>query len=227
MQFDPAALGVSPGHEEWVAKLFNVATMLGALQLFVVLDTYRSKDVAASDLVLEGFARLDVAAIIVRMQGARLAEIDPAADAALAQALPASSVKHVLLYRGVAHDVDVGLDVRFLNKKLGALVEGGAMGEPTSTLVHTDSRWQRAHLLHVFLQQVPVLTVVVPTLASLGNAVERSKRALLPVALVHTVADAEYEEEEEPAPAKRASEAPADPAPKKKAKAAPAPAALE
>ena len=40
---DTEAHGCAPGGEDWMAKLLNVAAILGAVQLFVTLDAYRAE----------------------------------------------------------------------------------------------------------------------------------------------------------------------------------------
>lgn len=204
--------------QEWVAKLFNVAAVLKAVEVFVVLDNYRAKDVAPADLVLDGFARVDVSAVIRHVLAAKASTVaDPDADTFLTQSMPPTSLKHVVLFQGLVPELDLAIDVRFMTKKVGAVVTdvaGASQSEPTTTLVHSDARWQRAHFMHFFLNQKPVLTVMLPSLASVGSAVERAKRALQPVALVHHIEGACFEEEEEP-PAASASA----PAQKKKPKA--------
>ena len=109
---------------------------------------------------------------------------------------PAAALKHLALFEGMQDGLDAAVDVRVMHKKPAAEVEGGAV-EPTTTIAHPSGRWQRANLVHVFAEQLPVLTFAVPLLSSAAGSADRIKQALQPVALAEMPADASYDEEEE------------------------------
>ena len=216
---DAEAHGGAGGGEDWMAKLLNVAALFGAVELFLLLDAYRAKDVPPADLVLEGFARVDAAALVRQVAGCPPAPYRH--EDWSEPAFPASSAKHVAIFGGCVPEVDLAVDTRRMTKRAGAAVEEYPR-DPSAAVLHPQGRWQRANLVNVFFQKRPVLAFMVPTLESMG--VERARRALVPASVVVELDGASFEEEEPEEPqaaaAPAAAAAAAAPRPKKAARVA-------
>jgi len=60
-QYAPAA------SRDWIIKLLNLAVMLGAVELLIALDTYRSKRDENKELSMHAFARVDLSKIVNAM----------------------------------------------------------------------------------------------------------------------------------------------------------------
>jgi hypothetical protein len=195
-------------NDDWMVKLLNLGVMLGAVQLLVIIDTYKNKDVAEGDMVLEGYARLDVSQMLKKIlackQPSELASepMDSKKKTIISifetQGM-ANAVKHLFLYPSCgAPELDLLIDTRKLNnKKFDAMVDTS----PHSTaLVHSDARWKKGHMLYVFLDGKSVLSAIIP-LEEGGSLLfhERAKRGLDSVVqFADQMKDVEFEEEEEP-----------------------------
>ena len=200
----------TPEGDEWVTRLFNVGMKLGAVQLFIVIDTYRAKDHMTEETVLDGFARVDVHTLIGKILAVKPSLVLP--DTPLAayvipvslsssspctlsqvlttlpdhnslsdvQAVPNGSVKHLAFFASCGRELDIAIDVRTMSKKVGAIVEGGPEGEPTNTIVHGSSRWRKAKNAHFFFEKNPVFTAFIPLLENVGGGGAALARRALP-----------------------------------------------
>lgn len=64
----------SPNSVEWMGKLFNVAMILGALELFVLVEDYRLKKMEASGTTernFQAYARINVKKILNKVIGCK------------------------------------------------------------------------------------------------------------------------------------------------------------
>jgi hypothetical protein len=195
-------------NDDWMVKLLNLGVMLGAVQLLVIMDTYKNKDVAEGDMVLEGYARVDVSQMLKKIlackQPSELASepMDSKKKTIVSifetQGM-ANAVKHLFLYPSCGvPELDLLIDTRKLNnKKFDSMVDT----PPHSTaLVHSDAKWKKGHMLYVFLDGKSVLSAIIP-LEEGGSLLfhERAKRGLDSVVqFADQMKDVEFEEEEEP-----------------------------
>jgi len=79
---NPTAEGES---EEWMARLLNVAVLMGALELLVIIDEYRlrknSEGGASRDVHLQGYARINVKHVLAKLvSGAALVPLTDSDD---------------------------------------------------------------------------------------------------------------------------------------------------
>lgn len=93
--------------EEWMARLLNVAVLMGALELFVIIDEYRmrknSEGGAARDVHLQGYARINVKHVLSKLvSGAGLVPLTDSDDQELVSYIVAQvlSMFALLLYVG-------------------------------------------------------------------------------------------------------------------------------
>ena len=195
VHFDPTTLGFASvsGNEEYIAKTLNVMTIAKAVQLFVIVDTYRPKEAAQGDTSAHGFVRVDVSSIINSVT--HNATLKDPETSYVAKTVSAANLKHFLLYEGLNSQLDLTIDTRCVSKKPNT---DPRFVEPTSTLVSQDARWQRGYFLNFFFAQSAVLSIVLPSIASVGDAVERARRALQPIEMLQTMEGVVFDEVEMP-----------------------------
>lgn len=187
--------------DEWMAKFFNVAMMMGAVQLVVMIDSYKNKDVMVSELVLDAFARIDVSAmqkkVIASLPSAELLGIFPSEAKKQsilasfeAQGMP-NAGKHLYLYPSVTTELDLLIDSRKMTNKRA---ETGVSS--SFAMAHLESTsWKSGHMLHVFFQDKPVLCFVIPVVEG-GYFNDKSKRGLdSEVHFADLIKNVEFEEE--------------------------------
>ena len=147
----------------WVCKLFNVLALAGAMELIVIMDSYKASKMESEgeDTVLEGFARPNVAGLIEAMLTNKTADagMDFVKETFGEAAINMATFK-------LDNDVVVALDTRVSNKKK-SITETAAN---KSTLVHPSSAWERGHALHFFFGGRLVHYVVLPIATDAGNA---------------------------------------------------------
>lgn len=66
VQYEPRQYGPAASRD-WVIKLLNIAVMMGAVELLVALDTYRSKKDDSGNNNMHAFARVDLSKIVAAM----------------------------------------------------------------------------------------------------------------------------------------------------------------
>ena len=172
VQCDAGVFGAD--NKDWVCKLFNVLTLMGAMELLVILDSYKASKLESEgeDSVLEGFARVDVPALIERLLTKKLhsSGLDVSY---VKEAFGEAAAKQMAVFK-LEGDVSVVFDTRLLSKK--HTVEVGIK----TTLVHPNSAWERGHALHFFFGGRLVHYVVVPLAADGG--VDGNKHVLSTIA---------------------------------------------
>lgn len=215
-------------NDDWMIKLLNVGIMLDAVQLLVIIDSYKNKDVAEADLHLEGFARVDLSIVLKKILACSRAselgqgvEEDPRKKAIVsifeAQGM-GHAVKSLYVYPLCAPNLDLVIDTRKINNKRFDEMDDAL--PHSTTLVHHEAKWKKGHMLYAFFEGKSVLSAVIPEEeggAALFN--DRAKRSLeSTVQFADLMKDIEFEEE---APTSTQSESAADGAgkgSKKKAK---------
>lgn len=193
-------------NDEWMIKLLNVGIMLDAVQLLVTVDSYKNKDVPESDLVLEGFARVDLSAVLKKILACGSAsELGQGAEEDMKKKAIVSvfeaqgmgqAVKNLYLYPLCAPNLDLVIDTRKMNNKRFEDMDDSF--PHSTTLVHHDARWKKGHMLYAFFDGKSVLSAIIPVDeggAALFN--ERAKRGLESVVqFADHMKDVEFEEEE-------------------------------
>lgn len=189
LEFDPRAH--CSENDEWTAKLFNVGLMLHALQITVIVDNYKTKDVPEAEVVFEGYARLDVSAIIKAVIACRKPEalsLSPSEIESKKQTILGvfesqgmqNVGKHLLLFPSISTTVanlDMLVDMRkVINKRTHLETED----EPTTTIVHHEAKWKEGHFVYFFFEGKTTLSAVIPMIESGGSAMflNRAKRGL-------------------------------------------------
>ena len=219
-------------NDEWMAKLLNVCMMIGAVEILVVIDAYKNKDIMESEVVLDGFARIDISVIHKRLIACReanqLSMISEPKKSALLSVFETQGIqnadKNIFAFTSCATELDLLIDTRKMTCKKDA-------SEPIySALVHHDANWKKGYMLYAFFEGKSVLSAVIP-LAESGAMFfsERAKRGLeSDVMFADLIKDVEFEEDDSPpgvqavqdaAPIAEGQEEESKPAPKKKQKA--------
>lgn len=206
---------------EWMAKFFNIAMFMGALELFVIVDEYRMRKKEGipqqhQDIHLQAYARLNDKHVLAKC--VPLSSSAPALDAVMQDepdiyAYISGQVSELCLlcrlvslsYAGAWQGVDTKHLVIFQQcaKDLDLVVDMRRMlnkrapatsFQGLSSLVHPDAQWSKGHMLHVFFEKKCVLSVVV-SLSDVQVATDAGtyKRALEAVQLVEC-ADVEYDD---------------------------------
>lgn len=186
--------------DEWMAKFLNIAMMMGAVQLLVILDSYKTKDVPASDIVLDAYARINLTsihkAILAASPSAELLGASSAKQGILAtfeQQGMANAGKHLFLYPSCAPHLDILIDMRKMTNKKDLPTAPAC----SIALVHVDSAWKSGHMLHVFFQEKSVLCMVIPLMMD-GAGGDKSKRGLdAELCLADVIKDVAFEEDDE------------------------------
>ena len=222
-------------NDEWMVKLLNVCMMVGAVEILVVIDSYKNKDIMESEVVYDGFARIDISVIQKRLIACKECEqllqfAEPKKTALLtvfeSQGIQ-NAAKNLLVFGSCAAELDILIDMRKMTSKKDSC-------DPiSSALVHHDANWKKGYMMYVFFEGKSVLSCILP-LAENGSMFfsERAKRGLASdVQFADLIKDVEFEEDsaapttdapvpntDAPAPID-GSEEDAKPAPKKKQKA--------
>jgi hypothetical protein len=176
-------------NDEWTAKLFNVGLMLGAVQIIVIMDSYKTKDVPEAELVYEGYIRMDISAVIKSIIACPKSEIlsqSPSEMESKKQPILAlfeaqgmlNAAKHLLLFPSISTTVanlDIVIDTRKVINKRDITDEA-----PTTTIVHHEAKWKEGHFAHFFFDGKSTLSAVIQTVESGGSAMfmDRAKRGL-------------------------------------------------
>lgn len=188
--------------DEWMARFLNVSMMMGSLQLLVVIDSYKNKDVPVSDIVLDAYARINLpgmhkaileAAPSAQLLGLSTANHHKAILATFEQQGMPNAGKHLFLYPSCAPELDILIDMRKMTNKKDVY----DMHPSAIALVHVEGAWKSGHMLHVFFQQKSVLCLVIPLI--MEGSGDRTKRGLhdAEVRLADVIKDVEFEEEDE------------------------------
>ena len=167
---------------DWLCKLYNVALKLpGVLGALVVVDTYRAAQLNADDVQLDAYVRLNVDALLQLMEAAPLQALsEPIVSAFQAQNMHSSLRYLTLVHTEAEEDLQIVVDTRKMQRKVGAVVDGDTWTPPILCVAHPSAKWTHAHSLYVFLKAKPVLNLVFALGASADSLVQATME---PVAL--------------------------------------------
>jgi hypothetical protein len=220
-----------------MAKLLNVAMILGALELLVLVDDYRmKKKEVGGDIHLQAYARINVKQVLSKVlaagtHGGLLPEVLPEEDEIHTYILSQASCLMCSLLVRCTDDVVQGVDVKNLYvlgqccKDLDLVVDLRKMcnkkkqGTVSSTMVHPESGWSKGHMLHIFFQKKCVLSLVI-ALFQVDVNMDGSKRVLEPVQMAQC-SEVDYEVEDKSSAAAAAAAPVIPKQPKKKPKTGP------
>jgi hypothetical protein len=188
-------------NDEWMAKLLNVCMMVGAVEIIVVIDSYKNKDILEADLVLDGYARIDISAIhkslIACRESEQLQQISEPKKTALLSVFETQGIqnagKNIFAFIGCATELDILVDMRKMTNKKDS------SQQIHSALVHHDADWKKGHMFYAFFEGKSVLSAIIP-LAESGVAFfsERAKRGLeSDMQFADMIKDVEFEDEAE------------------------------
>ena len=194
-------------NDEWMVKVFNVALMMSAVQIMVVVDSYKTKDLTDAEVVYDGFIRIDLAVILKHIIACKEGGVSltSALELNLERAKTiasvfetqgmSSAIKNFHLFPSVVEQLDLVIDVRKMSNKR----EGQVIEDHTSAFVHHDGKWKKGYMLYVFFEGKFVLSGVIP-LVDLGGmfASGSAKRTLdssSSVQFADLIKDIDFEEE--------------------------------
>jgi hypothetical protein len=189
-----AAIFAAGKDKDWVAKLFNVAVVMKAVELFVAVDTYKSNKAAGGDgedgggFIMDCYARLDVSVLISHILQQPV--VTPASSVPCIQSTftdqgLSGSLKYLAVF--VPESVPTilfAVDLRRMSKK----IENGEQQQAKGSVVHQDSSWDKAHSVHVFFEERLVHCFVVPVTAT-GVGADGSRKVLETVSVAKWAAD--------------------------------------
>lgn len=170
--FDPRDHGTTD--PEWLAKLYNVAAIAGALRLFLLIDTYRSKNTQPCDQVLDGFVSVDPALFVASMHlasavTALTAGHDPELLAQYQESGDERFAKHFTLFSACGSNtkLDIAVDNRRMMQRTPPVIsddDNEAKPEPIteifSALAHPKALWNKGRMVQVFYEKRPVIGFV-------------------------------------------------------------------
>lgn len=186
VHYDPAIFA-SGSDKDWITKLFNVALVMGAIEIFVVVDTYKtSKQQQAAGgggeddegPSMDCYARLNVSVLISSILST---SVVPGSSIQYVQAaFGASTIKNIVAYpSSTNNNVLVAVDLRRMTKKRAA---DSQQQQAKGSVIYKDSAWESAHAVYVFFEGRLVHYFVVP-ITSAGAGASGSRIALETVSM--------------------------------------------
>ena len=195
VHYDPAIFAAGKD-KDWVAKLFNVAVILKAIELFVVVDTYKSNgsskaannnndEAGGGGFTMDCYARLDVSLLIssiLQQPVITPASSIPCIQSTFADQGLSGSLKYLAVFSPESIPVYIAVDLRRMSKKINE------NDKAKGTVVHQDSSWEKAHCIHVFFEERLVHCFFVPVTAA-GVGADGSRKVLETVSIAKWTAD--------------------------------------
>ena len=168
VHYDPAVFYGTPhdsAKDDWVSKLFNIAMLLGSVELFVNVDTYKSTkpDQNNDEVVVDCFARLDVCSIISKMIEKKGTVFSPGPKI---KAILGASEKYFAAFE-CGNSIQIAIDMRRVTKKNG---NNGTTTSVKGSVLHNDSMWENAHNAVIFFNDRLVHCFTIPVNSSSSSA---------------------------------------------------------
>jgi len=155
--------------KDWMAKMMNIAVILRAMEIFVIVDTYKGKSSAgdggegATDQSLDCYVRLDASAIT---------SYTVSATPVMASSLPyvAQTLANVISNHHVAFSLPSSplvlvVDLRCLTKKKQQQQQSSSTANTNTvkgSVTHKNSGWEKANSVQVFFEERLVHYFFVP-----------------------------------------------------------------
>ena len=195
--YDPAIFA-SGTDKDWITKLFNVALVMGAIEIFVIVDTYKASKQQQSAMGAEDdegpsmdcYARLNVSVLISSILSASMVPGSSVQYVRTAFGDSPSTLKNIAAYPLSAsknNNVLIAVDLRRMTKKRAANAESQQQ-QAKGSVVYKDSAWESAHAVYVFFEERLVHYFVVPITPGGGGA-NGGRIALETVSMVKWSAD--------------------------------------
>jgi hypothetical protein len=192
--YDPTIFA-SGTDKDWITKLFNVALVMGAIEIFVLVDTYKTskQQQAAVGEDDEGpsmdcYARLNVSVLISSILSASMVPGSSVAYVQAAFAASPSTLKNIAAYPlGTNSNALIAVDLRRMTKKRAIAADSQQL-HAKGSVVYKDSAWESAHAVYVFFEGRLVHYFVVP-ITSGGAGANGSRIALETVSMAKWSAD--------------------------------------
>jgi hypothetical protein len=135
---------------DWVCKLFNVLTLCGAMELVVIMDSYKSSKAAVEEeeeMVLEAFARPNISMLFEAIL-TNMPKVKMGAEVAYVKEVFGEAAKQVAVVELAGTEMALAMDTRQMTKKR-------TESTPLSlkaTLLQPAADWERGNALHFFME---------------------------------------------------------------------------
>jgi hypothetical protein len=192
--YDPTIFA-SGSDKDWITKLFNVALVVGAIEIFVIIDTYKTSKQQQSATggeddegpSMDCYARLNASTLISSILAASMV---PGSSVQYVQAaFGATTIKHRAAYPSPTNNkLLIAEDLRRMTKKRAIAADSQQPPQAKGSVVYKDSAWESAHAVYVFFEGRLVHYFVVP-IASGGTGANGSGIALETVSMAKWSAD--------------------------------------
>jgi len=172
-------------YREWVIKLFNVLQIANALEMLIILDTYKknksqqqSEDDGTSNLILDAYVRVNVASLVQKIQCSGSAPVSATTIPFMATTFPPHQAKCMAAYCLTQESgLHIAIDLRKMTKKQLEVQPSASPTAYSTSIVMPDSMWERGHSVYLFFEERLVQQFVVP-LSSAAAGLDNSKLVL-------------------------------------------------